>query len=478
MFQRFFIFIDLRCSTNDLPTFPSFPFRYITLRRSAKDPTLVVVADTKAEALAQSVSALDQNGDILSRLMKNPYSTAMTGFSKITSFMQDQVIPALLDSDEVSQEEKIRAMRELRLKDEDHQLRVHSDAGGEFEVVTQLELPPRPDIFRESPVTKTLWDSFKLPDGTFDQQKLHHLKMNVFRGGLSEELRKEAWKYLLDYKDWFESAATFEKKKAILTEEYNRMKSQWQSITTDQESRFFKYSKRKGLVEKDVARTDRTVPYFQGDENPNLKVLQDMLMTYVMYNFDLGYVQGMSDFAAPILYVMNDEIDAFWCFVGLMQRIQPNFEKDQANIKLQMNQLKDLLVIVNPKLANYLEAHQSDDMYFCFRWVLVWFKREFSFSDTCKLWEVIWTGQPCPNFLLLLCVAILDSQTTIIIDNKFGLTEILKHVNDLSGHLNLDEVLTSAEAIFHQLSASQDKLPLHIREYLNFSRDENAASTP
>lgn len=77
----------------------------------------------------------------------------------------------------------------------------------------------------------------------------------------------------------------------------------------------------------------------------------------------------MSDFAAPILYVMNDEIDAFWCFVGLMQRIvrlinlvqkndlsfqQPNFEKDQANIKLQMNQLKDLLVIVNPKLANYL----------------------------------------------------------------------------------------------------------------------------
>lgn len=30
-----------------------------------------------------------------------------------------QVIPALLDSDEVSQEEKIRAMRELRLKDDD-----------------------------------------------------------------------------------------------------------------------------------------------------------------------------------------------------------------------------------------------------------------------------------------------------------------------------------------------------------------------
>ena len=32
--------------------------------------------------------------------------------------------------------------------------------------------------------------------------------------------------------------------------------------------------------------------------------------------------------------------------------------------------------------------------------------------------------------------------------------------------LTLDDVLTSAEAIFHQLSASQDKLPRHICEYL------------
>ncbi|KIH48505.1 hypothetical protein ANCDUO_21425 [Ancylostoma duodenale] len=54
-----------------------------------------------------------------------------------------------------------------------------------------------------------------------------------------------------------------------------------------------------------------------------------------------------------------------------------------------------------------------------------------------------------------------------IIDNKFGLTEILKHVNDLSMHLVLDDVMTAAEAIFHQLSASQDKLPAHICEYLN-----------
>ncbi|CAI5440754.1 unnamed protein product [Caenorhabditis angaria] len=454
--------------------------RYLTLRRSNREANLIVVYDQKAEALAKSVSMLDENGDILSRFMQNPYMTAMTGFSKITSFVQDQVIPTVLDNDAVSSEEKIRLMRELRLANDkfEEQMRVHSDAAGEFEVVTQLELPPRPDIYRESSVTQQMWDAFKLPNGSIDPVKLHHLKMNVFRGGLNAEIRREAWKLLLGYRKWDESDAEFEKRKQKLSVEYENMKRQWSSITDDQEKRFSKYSKRKSLVEKDVARTDRTVPFFQGDDNENLKLLHNVLMTYVMYNFDLGYVQGMSDFASPLLFVMKDEVDTFWCFVGLMNITHRNFEKDQAYIKQQMNQLRDLVMIVNPRLANYLESHQSDDMYFCFRWVLVWFKREFSFLDTCKLWEVLWTGQPCASFLLLICVAILDSQTNVIIDNKFGLTEILKHVNDLSMHLNVEEILTAAEAIFHQLSASQNKLPIHICQYLNIGETAVTPTSP
>lgn len=34
-----------------------------------------------------------------------------------------------------------------------------------------------------------------------------------------------------------------------------------------------------------------------------------------------GYVQGMSDLLSPILYVMENEVDAFWCFVSFMDQM-------------------------------------------------------------------------------------------------------------------------------------------------------------
>ena len=42
--------------------------------------------------------------------------------------------------------------------------------------------------------------------------------------------------------------------------------------------------------------------------------------------FCSGYVQGMSDLLAPILVVLENEVDAFWCFAGFMERVVSNKE--------------------------------------------------------------------------------------------------------------------------------------------------------
>lgn len=41
-------------------------------------------------------------------------------------------------------------------------------------------------------------------------------------------------------------------------------------------------------IEKDVNRTDRNNKFYEGLDNPGLILLHDILMTYCMYDFDLG----------------------------------------------------------------------------------------------------------------------------------------------------------------------------------------------
>ena len=44
-------------------------------------------------------------------------------------------------------------------------------------------------------------------------------------------------------------------------------------------------------MDKDVRRTDCMHPFFAGEDNPNVAALRRILLTYSMYNFDLGYCQ-------------------------------------------------------------------------------------------------------------------------------------------------------------------------------------------
>jgi len=42
------------------------------------------------------------------------------------------------------------------------------------------------------------------------------------------------------------------------------------------------------------------------------------------------------------------------------------------------------------------------------------------------LWEALWTQQPGPNFQLFIGLAILEQHRSTIMENKFGLSEILR----------------------------------------------------
>ena len=54
--------------------------------------------------------------------------------------------------------------------------------------------------------------------------------------------------------------------------------------------RFGKWRERRSRVEKDVRRTDRAQAFYR--KKSNVRQLQNVLLSYAMYNFDLGYVQA------------------------------------------------------------------------------------------------------------------------------------------------------------------------------------------
>lgn len=218
-------------------------------------------------------------------------------------------------------------------------------------------------------------------------------------------------------------------------------------------------------VEKDVHRTDRNIPLFEGEDIPHpdpdspfsdvgtnvhLEQMKDMLLTYNEYNPDLGYVQGMSDLLAPIYAVMQDDAIAFWAFVTFMDRMERNFLRDQSGMRSQLLTLDHLVQLMDPKLYLHLQSLDSTNFFFFFRMLLVWYKREFEWQDVLRLWETLWTDHLSSSFHLFIALAILEKHRDIILTHLKGFDEVLKYVNELSGTIDLGSTLVRAEFLFRK----------------------------
>lgn len=69
-------------------------------------------------------------------------------------------------------------------------------------------------------------------------------------------------------------------------------------------------------------------------------------------------------------------------FFSLLQ--YRNFDMDQSGMKQQLKDVHQIVRLVDPELMSYLEARDSANFYFCFRWLLVRFKRELNYASTLR----------------------------------------------------------------------------------------------
>ncbi|CAH9075997.1 unnamed protein product [Cuscuta europaea] len=150
----------------------------------------------------------------------------------------------------------------------------------------------------------------------------------------------------------------------------------------------------------DVVRTDRTLVFYEKQEN--LAKLWDILAVYAWFDRDVGYCQGMSDLCSPMIILLDNEGDAFWCFQHLMRRLRGNFRctDKSVGVETQLTNLASVTQIIDPKLHQHLETLGGGDYLFAFRMLMVLFRREFSFGDSLYLWEMMWALEYDPNLFL------------------------------------------------------------------------------
>lgn len=391
-------------------------------------------------------------------------------------------------------EEAEQAQKQFHLDDElfnriNKELGINSDKPN---ILTPEEVSK---TSRRKEISKVEWEGFFDSSGRLSLT-VDEVKNRIFHGGLEDSIRAEAWLFLLDVYPWDSSSEDREALRQSYDTAYDEYKLKW---VADEDKRLTEFWKdQKHRIEKDINRTDRQLPIFQSkkkkskpsvvapvinnenpssdsgpetpdasegedqeeeDEedddfdvsnikNPHLFKMREILLTYNEYNVNLGYVQGMTDLLSPLYVKIRDESLTFWAFTKFMDRMERNFVRDQSGMKKQMITLNELVQFMLPDLFKHLDKCESTDLFFFFRMLLVWYKREFEWDQVMRLWEILWTDYYSGQYHLFFATAVLSDNERIIKQNLTRFDEVLKYMNDLSMKMNLNDLLVRSELLF------------------------------
>lgn len=406
--------------------------------------TSAVPSPIPKAAIIPKVATLAQEDPII-KAIQNARWTLLERLAKITQYSKDAAAQVLSQPIALSLQAFSRSKTVNEYQMASHYIaRWGNKPDSDYYLVDDTDglLQGMPELCGPTPIhTRRLAVSPEEWILLFDEQgrltaPVPYVKQIVFQGGLHSDIRIEAWKFLLGIYSWH---STFDEREAIRRsqkESYYAIKATWFDDTEIRDTPEFQEEKHR--IDKDVHRTDRSQEAFVGEDlpnpdpnmcvgtNANLEIMKDILVTYNFYNIDLGYVQGMSDILSPLFVAMGDEAMAFWGFCSFMEKVQGNFFVDQTGMHGQLKTLKDIIRFMDHTLYEHLENIQAAEMFFCFRWFLVWFKREFEWEQVIRLWEILWTNHLSDNMIIFIALAIIDAHRQTILTDINELDEMLQ----------------------------------------------------
>ncbi|XP_062405517.1 TBC1 domain family member 2A isoform X2 [Sardina pilchardus] len=117
--------------------------------------------------------------------------------------------------------------------------------------------------------------------------------------------------------------------------------------------------------------------------------LNRVLLAFACHNPTVGYCQGLNGLAALALLVLEDEEEAFWCLVAILEAIMPPdyYCKGLQGCQVDLCVFKELLAEKVPRVSAHLEGHSVDVGSVSLSWFLSIFLEVLPSDILLPLWD-------------------------------------------------------------------------------------------
>ncbi|KPA83367.1 Gtpase activator-like protein [Leptomonas pyrrhocoris] len=236
------------------------------------------------------------------------------------------------------------------------------------------------------------------------------------RRGLHENARPDCWKIIMGF--YPPSTRQWARIEAARLQEYTDVLS---ACGLDLESSASLKDEITRAVDVDVPRTMPSLNFFLGESDelsaarreregdalgftPAQEALRRILITSANVNKALGYVQGMNEYVAHLLYAFakgnscnvtsSVEADAFFCFQTLLSHLGDDFSRSfdfdaTCGLTSTMRLFDNVLRFFDPQLFHFMESLGISAEHYALRWIMLLFTQEFNIADALRVWDFL-----------------------------------------------------------------------------------------
>lgn len=227
-------------------------------------------------------------------------------------------------------------------------------------------------------------------------------------------------------------------------------------------------------IRKDVVRTHHDLQFFLEEEDfkgiRRHAAIERILFVWAKLNKGVRYVQGMNEIVGTLYFVLaNDrneewaseaEADAYFLFNTLMVEMRdifvPDLDDADTGIQGRMANMIALLSLHDPEVRCHLDDCGIDPGFYSIRWLTTLLSREFSPSDTIRLWDSMFASTHKDNFMRYVCVCMVMIIREELLQGDFGTCLRLLQAYPST---DVDKLLESSRALW--IYESQVTLACH-----------------